>query len=90
MRLTISKPVSIYCDNQSAINISKNPVMHSHTKHIDICYYFIRENVLNFNVMLDFVPSTDQLAYIFMNPLPKQVLEGLSTRLGVLSLSSLA
>ncbi|KAL8124726.1 hypothetical protein AgCh_012399 [Apium graveolens] len=27
--------IPIYCDNTSAINISKNPVMHSRTKHID-------------------------------------------------------
>ena len=34
---------TIYCDNTSAINISKNLVQHSQTKHIEIQHYFIRE-----------------------------------------------
>ncbi|XP_060960859.1 uncharacterized mitochondrial protein AtMg00810-like [Cannabis sativa] len=37
----------LYCDSTSAINISKNPVQHSRTKHIDIRYHFIRHMVLN-------------------------------------------
>ncbi|KAL8103060.1 hypothetical protein AgCh_027552 [Apium graveolens] len=37
--------IPIYCDNTSAINISKNPVMHSRTKHIDVRHHFLRDNV---------------------------------------------
>ena len=37
--------IPLYCDNTSAINISKNPVQHSKTKHIDVRYHFIREHV---------------------------------------------
>ena len=33
------------CDNTSAINISKNPIMHSKTKHIPIKYHFLRDQV---------------------------------------------
>jgi hypothetical protein len=35
----------INCDNTSAINISKNPVQHSRTKHIDITFYVILWNL---------------------------------------------
>ena len=35
--------LTIYCNNTSAINISKNPVQHSRTKHIEIRHHFIRE-----------------------------------------------
>ena len=90
MKVIVSKLVPIYCDNQSAINISKNLVMHSHTKHIDVRYHFIREHVLNGNVEIEFVPSSDQLVDIFTKPLSRATFEGLRTRLGVLSLSSLA
>lgn len=38
MKVTVSKPVLIYCDNQSAISISKNTFTISRTKHIDVCY----------------------------------------------------
>eukprot|EP00253_Pinus_taeda_P004113 PITA_04113 len=40
-----NKPITIYCDNTSAINLSRNPVMHSKTKHIPIKYHFVREQV---------------------------------------------
>ena len=33
------KVVTLYCDNLSAINISKNQVQHSRTKHIDIRHH---------------------------------------------------
>lgn len=45
MNEIITEPVIIYCDNTSAINISKNPVMHSKTKHISIKYHYLREQV---------------------------------------------
>ena len=45
MKVEIKELVVIYCDNTSAINISKNPVMHSKTKHIAIKYHFVRELV---------------------------------------------
>ena len=36
MKEDITEPATLYCDNASAINISKNPVMHTKTKHIAI------------------------------------------------------
>ena len=38
-------PIVINCDNTSAINMSKNPIMYSKTKHIPINYHYIREQV---------------------------------------------
>ena len=37
---------TIYCDNTSAINLSKNPVQHSRTKHIEVRHHFLRDHVL--------------------------------------------
>ncbi|GJW66683.1 hypothetical protein Tco_0121107 [Tanacetum coccineum] len=37
--------IPIYCDSTSAIAISYNPVQHSRTKHITVCYHFIKEHV---------------------------------------------
>jgi len=36
-------PTVIYCDNQSSIKLTKNPVFHDRTKHIEITYHFIRD-----------------------------------------------
>ena len=49
--------VTLYCDNMSAINISKNHVQHLRTKHIDIRYYFIRELVENGTIALEFMST---------------------------------
>ncbi|RZB86587.1 Retrovirus-related Pol polyprotein from transposon TNT 1-94 [Glycine soja] len=38
--------IPIKCDNTSAINLSKNPVLHSRTKHIEIRHHFLRDHVL--------------------------------------------
>ena len=55
----IFSKVSIKCDNTSAINILKNPIQHSRTKHIDIRHYFICDHVLKGDIELEFVFTTD-------------------------------
>ncbi len=54
--------MSLFVDNKSAIDISKNPVQHSRTKHIDIRHHFIGELVEEKVVSLDHVKTEDQLA----------------------------
>ena len=39
------RPMKLLMDNHSAITLSKNPVHHNHTKHIDTHYHFIRQCV---------------------------------------------
>ena len=75
--MTYDESIHIFCDNTSAINISKNPVMHSKTKHIPIMFYFLREQVLDNIVKLEYVPTTEQLADIFTKPLPTATFEHL-------------
>lgn len=48
-----SKPISIRCDNSSAINVSKSPIIHSRTKHIAIKYHFLREKVTTKEVKVE-------------------------------------
>ena len=47
----------VYCDNSSAIDISKNPVQHSKTKLIEIRYHFIRDLVERKIVALEYIPT---------------------------------
>jgi hypothetical protein len=49
--------MTLYCDNLSAINISKNPVQHSRTKHIDVRHHFIRDLVEEKVVNLEHVET---------------------------------
>ena len=88
MKTKIKDPVVIYCDNTSAINISKNPVMHSKTKKISIKYHFLRELVQDKEVRLEYVNKKEKISNIFTKPLTKDAFLYLRGKLGVIPLST--
>ena len=61
--------VPILCDNTSAINLSKNPIQYSTSKHIEIKHHFIRGHIQKKDIALSFVDTENQLAGIFTKPL---------------------
>ncbi|XP_057444286.1 uncharacterized protein LOC130736472 [Lotus japonicus] len=75
--------MTLFCDNLSAINISKNPIQHSRTKHIDIRHHFIRELVEDGTVTLEHVSTEKQLADIFTKALDATQFEKLRQLLGI-------
>jgi len=77
----------INCDNTSAINISKNPVQHFQTKHIDIRHHFLRDLVESEVVSLSFIPTENQLADILTKPLDGSKFESLRKAIGVCDMS---
>lgn len=87
-QITCTPPISILCDNTSAIIISKNTVMHSKTKYIPIKYHFLREKVLEKKVKLEYVTSKEQVADILTRPLPKETFEYLRQKLVVVDAST--
>ncbi|KAD5508939.1 hypothetical protein E3N88_16642 [Mikania micrantha] len=48
----------LYCDNQSAIHLGKNPVFHGKTKHIQQRYHFIRGLINDGTLMLEKIKGT--------------------------------
>ncbi|GJZ06925.1 hypothetical protein Tco_0540718 [Tanacetum coccineum] len=67
----IFNKIPMYCDNKSAIGLCCNNVQHSRSKHIDIRYHFIKEQVKNEVIELYFVRTEYQLAGIFTKALPR-------------------
>ena len=76
--------VPLYCDNSSTIDISKNPVQHSKTKHIEIRYNFIRDLVERKIVCLEYIPTERQNADIFTKPLDRSKFKILRQVIGVI------
>ena len=85
IQVEYDEPIPIYCDNTSAISISKNPVMHSKTKHIPIKYHFLWEQVAEKNIRVEYVGTKEKVADIFTKQLPREAFEYLRQRLGVIS-----
>nr|GEV47210.1 hypothetical protein [Tanacetum cinerariifolium] len=77
--------VPIYCDSKSAISISRNPVHHTRTKHIDVRYHFIKDHVEKGTTELYFVGTEYQLANLFMKSLPEARFKFLVEKLGMMS-----
>ena len=61
----VNLTVVLNVDNQSAIALAKNPVFHQRSNHIDIRYYFVRNEVQNGSVQLQYVPSENNVADMF-------------------------
>ena len=87
MKEDIIKLVTLYCDNTSAIKISKHLVMHTKTKHIAIKYYYVREFVQDKQVKMEYVNTKEKIADIFTKALPKDAHEYLRGKLGFIPLS---
>ena len=75
MKEEIIEPMILYCDNTSAINISKNLVMHTKTKHIAIKYHYLRELVQDKEVKMEYVNTKEKIVDIFTKELPKDTHE---------------
>ena len=74
-------------DNTSAINLSKNPVQHSNSKHIEIRYHFVRDLVEDKVVCLEFIHTDNQKANFFTKPLNGPRFESLHKTIGVGTIS---
>ena len=70
-------------DNKSAIELSKNPVHHNRSKHIDIKFHYIRDCMDAGKVQIDHVGTKDQLADLLTKALGRVQFIELRQRLGV-------
>jgi hypothetical protein len=84
LQIRYNNPIIINHDNTSAISISKNPFMHSKTKHIPIKYHFLRDQVTQKIVKIVYLDTKEQIANIFTKPLPRSTFENHRHKLGVI------
>ena len=76
-------PTVLMEDNHGAVHIARNPVVQARTKHIDICYHYIREALIDGTIDLRHCPTQDMIADIFTKPLTKKRFENLREKVGL-------
>ena len=69
LRILDDKPTHLYCDNQSSIKLSYNPVFHEKSKHFEIDCHFTRQKVKNSTIKVEYIPSQEQPADILTKSL---------------------
>ncbi|KAG6383222.1 hypothetical protein SASPL_157029 [Salvia splendens] len=78
-----SEETTIFCDNSSTIKLSKNPVMHGRSKHIDVRFHFLRELAREGVVQLKHCGTQEQMADVLTKPLKLESFQRLRDQLGV-------
>ena len=73
----------VFDDKTSAINLSKNPVQYSKSKHIEIRYHFIWDLVEDKVVCLEFIHTDNQKVDNFTKPLDGPQFESLRKTIGI-------
>ena len=80
----------IHCDNQSCIKLSKNPVFHDRSKHIEMKYHFIKDLVQRGTLKLQYIRTDEQIANILTKPLTSTKFMYFHDKLGMVENTSLA
>ena len=70
-------------NNQGAIQLSNNNKFHAHTKHINVCYHFIREALKNKLLEIKYVPTDKNIVDIFTKLLSRPLFEKFREMLGL-------
>ncbi|KMQ85178.1 retrovirus-related pol polyprotein from transposon tnt 1-94 [Lasius niger] len=67
----VKDTIRVYCDNQSAIELSKNAVFHKRSKHVDISFHFIRDFVEKGDIVVKYLRTDSMIADVLTKSLPK-------------------
>lgn len=74
LQVNVQLPMTLFCDNKSAIMIANNSYQHERTKHIKTDIHFTRDQISMGFLTLSHINSVTQLAEMFTKPLPKHIL----------------
>ena len=70
-------------DNQPAIALAKNPVLHDRSKHIDVKFHFLRDCIDGGQIVIEFVETGRQLVDVLTKPLGRLRLTELKEMIGM-------
>lgn len=78
---------TLFGDNQGSISLSRNPVFHARTKHIEIHFHWIREKIQDGSINIKYCPTEDMVADVLTKSLDRGKLERYRRDLGLLDAS---
>ena len=76
-------PIKIYCDNDAALRMSKNPILHHKSRHFNLHWHFVRQMTEAGVVKVEFVRTAMQDADVLTKALPVRVHGDAVSRLGL-------
>lgn len=76
---------TIWCDNVLAISLASNPMFHACTRHEEVNYHFVREKVLNKDIVVQYVPAQEKIVDIFTKGLHLRCFQYLWSKLNYTS-----
>ena len=83
LRILDDKSTYLFCDNQSSIKLSYNPVFHEKSKHFEIDFHYTRQKVENNTIKVEFIPSQEQPADILTKSLGRIKFENCRDKLNL-------
>ena len=86
---SISRPLKFSCDNSAVISFSMNTMSTSHSKHTDVKFFFVKEKVAEYLILVEHTTTTSTLADPLTKGLPIVVFQEHITRMGLLGAQNL-
>ena len=82
----LMSPTIIFEDNQATIAMTKNPKFHGRAKHIDIRHHFVREQVAQGTLEIQYCPTTEMIADMMTKGLNREQFMKQRTNAGIVEL----